>query len=579
MIKKVVTAAVVLLCIFAFSRPLGAWQQGDTLQSGPLAELKHETLSYFTPVTGTIVAVDGTTLKINTGLKTGMRLQAFKEGVNFVHPVTKEPLGKVEIPVGTIEITATDAQSSSGIITSGKPEDFLNAKIKIPGTKVRLLFYQGNMDWFLGEAYYQLLKESGRFELVDTGIVTDDLSKIAAEARAKGAEAALVLTAEEFTDHISLTQKLLWTKDAKQFSEKKVAADVASVRELRFQAGRVLLQEGEVLLSFRLPYRANRLAVGDLDGDGTQEILLAAGDMIRVYQAGVDLKFLWEFKVPSTSETIWIDTIDLNKNGKYEVLITSIQGGAITAGKDEITSTTPESGKVNSYIYELRDAQFIQLWKAPDTFIRKLDRGIAGQRYHKRDGYDGHVFSIVVNEGNYKAGNELKLPPGINIYDFQYARAADGKHAVFAWDEYGYLNLFNEKGLRTWRSKEDFGGFSTVFKKESPTVMQDRGTWSVKDRLLAKESEVLLPKRKPLLGMAKGLGYKSSEIKSLWWNGIDVEERIFIENAGGEVLDYDLAGDRLIVLSRVPWGEKAKGLLKGISPGGVMLYVFSLKGK
>ncbi|MBI3592328.1 MAG: hypothetical protein HY099_02420, partial [Nitrospirae bacterium] len=93
-------------------------------------------------------------------IKAGMRLHVFKEGVSFIHPVTKEPLGKIEIPVGNIEITESNADNATGMITGGKPEDFVNAKLKIPGTKIKVLFYQGDVDWFLGDAYYQMLKET-----------------------------------------------------------------------------------------------------------------------------------------------------------------------------------------------------------------------------------------------------------------------------------------------------------------------------------------------------------------------------------------------------------------------------------
>lgn len=537
-------------------------------QEASLNDLKNEILSYFEPVTGKVISVDGNSVTIDVGaqksVKPGIRLHVFKEGVTFIHPVTKEPLGRIEIPVGNIEITATTPNDATGIIIKGKPEDFLNAKIKIPGTKIKVLFFQGNVDWFLGDAYYQMLKDSGRFELIDTSVEADDMQKIVSEARAKGAEAVLFLNAENFMDHINLTQKLFWASDAKQFSEKNVPVNIAYVKELRFKSGFFGHKEGDVLLSFQLPFRARHIAVGDMDGDENPEIVIASGDAIRVYKPGVDLKLLWEFNVPSTSEVLWLDTVDTNKNKKDEILITSMRDGEIT-----------------SYIYELKDSGFVQIYKAKNTFIRRLANNatIIGQGYTKSDGYDGSVFYLAYSNGTYQKGDNIKLPEGVNIYDFQFINSSDGKQAILAWDDKGYLNLYNEKGVRIWISKEDFGGFSARFKRESPTIMVERGDWSVKDRLFVKSSEVLAPKRKPLLGIAKGLGYKSSEIRSFWWNGVTVEERGLLEEIGGEILDYAVIGDRLIVLSKPLFGIRASNILKGESPFGTMLYIFSLKGR
>lgn len=559
--------------VYAQTKELKTGQEGSPKSQGLLGAeeaslntLKNETLSYFEPVTGKVISVDGNSVKIDVGaqkfVKPGIRLQAFKEGVSFIHPVTKEPLGRIEIPVGNIEITATTPNDSTGIIIKGKPGDFLNAKTKIPGTKIKVLFFQGNVDWFLGDAYYQMLKDSGRFELVDTGVETDDIQKIVSEARAKGAEAVLVLNAEDFTDHINLTQKLFWSSDSKQFSEKKVPVNVAYVKELRFKSGFFGPREGEVLLSFQLPFGARRIAVGDLDGDDNPDIIIASGNSIRVYKPGVDLKLLWEFKVPSTSEVLWLDVADTNKNKRDEIIVTSIH-----------------DGEVNSYIYELKDSGFTQIYKWKDTFIKRLGNGIIGQGYNKSNGYDGGVFYLVYSDGTYKKSDNIKLPEGVNIYDFQPVNSSDGKQAILSWDDRGYLNLYNEKGVRIWISREDFGGFSSKFKRESPTVMVERGDWSVKDRLFVKSNEVLAPKRKPLLGIAKGLGYKSSEIRSFWWNGVTVEERGLLEEIGGEILDYAIIGDRIVVLSKPLFGIRASNILKGESPFGTMLYIFSLKGR
>ncbi len=567
MVQKIGATVLFSLSFFLFFAQPGFTGQ-DAAQNdadAALKLLKAETLSYFSPIAGKVTAVKGNSVKIEPGsgesVKKGMRLTAFKEGVNFIHPVTKEPLGKIDLPVGAIEVTSVTEHDAAGVILKGDPARFADAKLKIPATKVKMLFYQSDIDWFLADAYYQMLKETNRFELIDTDNETNDIQKILAEAKTKGADAALVLTSETSAGQVTVKQKLFWVGDAKEFAGKEVMADVSSVQELKLRAGLFIPREGEILLSFHLPFKADRLATGDLAGDGNMEIVLAYGSKIRIYRQGVDLKSLEEFSIPA-SDIIWLDTIDINKDGRDEILITAMNG-------DDVVS----------FIYELKDSSFVQLLKIKDMFLRKIGSQTIAQEFSKSDGYEGPVYFFTFKAGTFKKGDLLKLPAGVNIYDFQLFKSPEGKQSVAAWDENGFLHIYNGEGVRLWVGKEDFGGFSTAFSKEGGSIFVDRGKWSVKDRLLLSNNELLAPKRKPLLGMAKGLGYWQSSLKGLWWNGSAIEERMFIENAGGDILDYDVAGDRVIVLSKSTVSSGAMKIFKGESPFGAMLYIYSLKGR
>ncbi len=582
-IKYHVLLSVSLLWLSVLSSPSVHAQQTGTKSDleSPLKALQSEINAYFEPVTGKITAVEGDVVTIEVepkeSVKAGMRLNAFKEGVSFIHPVTKESLGRVEIPVGIVELREVGDSQATGQIISGKTEDFAHASIKVPRTKIKVLFYQGTVDWYLGDAYYQMLKESGRYEVLDAGHEANDIGKVLSEARAKSAEAVIAMSSEQYIDRVELMQRLYWVSDAKEFSEKKVSVNVASVKDLKFKAGAFGPKEGEALLSFSLKSGARKLAVGDFEGDGNPDILLVAGDTVRVYRPGAELKLLHEFKVPSTKEVLWIDTISLNGSKKDSVLITSFQDQGGTTKADAYSP--PGGGAVTSYVYQLKGTDFVQVAKFEDTFIRRMGKDVIEQEYHSAAGFDGKVFFMNVSDGSFRKGDALKLPPGINIYDFHYISSPFGKQGVIAWDEAGTLSFYNEQGLRTWTSNEDFGGAQVSFKKDSSIMMVEKGVWSVKNKLADNNGEILVPKRIPLLGVARGLGYKESQLKSIWWNGMTVEQRVFIEDISGEILDYAVVGDRLLVLSKPLFGLQPKNILKGENPIVTNLQVFSLKGR
>ncbi|MGO9013468.1 MAG: FG-GAP repeat domain-containing protein [Dissulfurispiraceae bacterium] len=567
MVQKIgATVLLSLSLLLLFAQPGFSGQ--DAVQNEADAALKllmDQTISYFNPVAGKVVSVKGNVVKIEPGsqesVKKGMRFAAFKEGATFIHPVTKEPLGKIELPLGAVEVTSVTERGASAVILKGDPAHFADARLKIPATKVRMLFYQGDIDWSFGDAYYQMLKESHRFELIDTDNETTDIAKILADAKTKGADAALVLTSETSAGEVTFKQKLFWVADSKEFAAKEVKADVSSVKDLRLRSGLFIPREGEILVSFHLPFKADRLATGDLAGNGDMEIALAYGNEIRIYRQGVDLKALEEFSVPA-NEIIWMDTLDINKDGKDEILITALRG-------DEVVS----------FIYEFKDSSYVPLFKIKDKFLRKIGNQAIAQDFSKGDGYDGPVYFFNLKGNTFQKGKILKLPDGVNIYDFQLFKSPEGKQSVAAWDEKGFLHIYNSDGIRLWVGKEDFGGFSTTFDKAGTDMVVDRGKWSVKDRLLISNNELLAPKRQPLFGMARGLGYWGSSIKGLWWNGSTIEERNFLENAGGDLLDYDVVGDRLIVLSGSTISSGVMKVFKGENPFGSSLYIYSLKGR
>jgi hypothetical protein len=107
--------------------------------------------------------------------------------------------------------------------------------------------------------------------------------------------------------------------------------------------------------------------------------------------------------------------------------------------------------------------------------------------------------------------------------------------------------------------------------------MIDRGKWSMKDRLFVIDNEVLFIQRTPLVKSMKLIGYKKSQIKNAWWNGLSMEKGIFIDDVSGTILDYTVAGSKVIVLASPMFGIKAGNILKGESPFLTTLYIYSIK--
>jgi hypothetical protein len=549
------TVFIFLICLFLTGG--GAFGADN-----PILKLRDDTLTFFKPVTGSITSVDGKNVTITIAekisLRPGTRLNILKEGELVRHPVTKEPLGVIESLSGKIEIRNSEDGKASGVIVSGEGKE--GDKVRISDTKVRILFIQDKkMDWYVADEYYRSLKESGKFVMLDSALETDDETKVMAEARRLGAEAAVLLSSREAEKGTLIRQQLFWVADGNRFFEQEVRIETVFSKELRFGEEFFSPGSGEAMLMYDLPYNARFVATGDLDGDGKQEVVLSTGTDVRVYMPAVDLKPLWELKGSAMDNHLWIDLIDFNRNGRDELAVTAIR-----------------SGEVVSFIYELSGSEFRKLWEGK-YFLRKAGSGMMIQAYSASEGFTGDVMNLDW-DGEYKVGAKVKLPKGVNLYDFIPLQGSDGETLVFAYDEKGFLSLYDSKGLRVWMSNTGTGGFLTTFKKQAPATYIEAGEWSVKDRLLPRNKEILVIQRVPLADVAKGMGYKSSRIKSYWWNGFAMEEKVLVDDIRGSVLDQALAGDKLIVLTNPFLGFKFENILKGASPVGTMLYIYSVKG-
>jgi hypothetical protein len=567
-------ALLIAICymLYALCYPVAVYADDS-----PLNRMLNETMLYFKPVTGKITKVEDKKIIVNLGtkdfVKKGMRFVILREGAPFKHPVTKEILGTLESFVGRVEIKEAGQDFSAGAVIEGDAKE--GDKVRISETKVNMLFCQSkDIDWYLADSYYRKLKETGRFNMVDTSIETDDPLKVIEEARRLHADVALLLTANAAESGTLLKQRLYWVSDGIQFSEVDTKVDVAFVRESRFGEEFFAPHKEEAWLQLDLPLDVKLLTTGDIDGDGKQELIISTGKDVKFYTPGVDLRPAIGGSMiegSSLDNHLWIDSIDLNRNGRDEVIITSMKGG-----------------NVFSYIYELRGTEFVLLYK-DNVFLRKIEDRLIAQSCSRIYGFDGKVFSILW-DGEYKRGSEVKLPKGVNIYDFIYFNDPQKGRLILSYDEDGFLNVFDSNYIRIWRSKTNTGGFLSTFKKAASsdgssvsmpesTTMIDRGEWSIKDRLFLRNREVLFVKRIFLLGMVKGLGYKSSQIKKLWWNGLSMEEGILLDDIKGSILDYAVTGDKIIVLASPLFGIKPGNILKGENPIRTVLYIYRLKGR
>jgi hypothetical protein len=534
----------------------------------PFDLMRDIALSFFKPLEGSVINIEKDTIlsdiTSSLGIKEGMRLELLRKSEPFYHPITEELIGYAEERVGVAEVVAASPEGSMLKAIEGSAN--IGDILRLSSARVRALFYQmSDVDWNLSEEYYYRLKDTGRFQIIDTSPGRGTDAEITEEARILNTEVVIVLSSVQANGKTVLMQRLLWAKDSSELSSVKVTLEKDVVRKFRLGEEFFTPEKDQPTISFTIPYSTRLIATADMDGDGVEELAISTGNVIRFYSVGPSLRpalNAQEIRNKISENHLWMEVHDVDGDGADELLVTSKHNGTIT-----------------SRLYKYKDRDFPQIWKK-NVFARLIKGELYAQERLSEGGYAGPIFRVD-QENEHAESNEkpeetytLSLPEGINIYDFSFVTTPGGSRAILAYDSRSYLNLLDDKGAIIWRSNEDYGG--PVKKIHKDTVMAEGEQWYVSNKIIVMDYRALTAKRIPVARSVKGLGFKKSSIMKLYWTENNLQEHVLIDDIPGTVIDYAVSGDRLFVLTS-SLGLKPINILKGRGLYTTRLFIYPLE--
>ncbi|MDA8174742.1 MAG: hypothetical protein M0018_09180 [Nitrospiraceae bacterium] len=570
--KTALLAAAAALALTAFqagwpgARRACATELGNP-QLNTLQGLRDSLLSFFPPSKGEVISEkDGlitASFANTTDLKTGIRLQVFRKGAIFYHPVTHKPLGRIEEPVGVAEVTGKDTKQAQLKLVSGQAE--AGDVLRITSNKIRLLFYQlKNVSWGLSEEYFELLRKSGRFELLTTG--QDDPSKAMSEAKRLQAEAVLVLSQSHESGQVFLNQDVKWASDGKILltSGSLISRDLYKEYTM---GDKLFAPKDDTAVTFRAPYSTDIIGTADPAGDCEHLLMLVTSHSVSAYNISdaALAPALGGAEIDVRDDIVRLDSGKLGSNPKDSIFLALKNG-------DDLSSAI--------YTYSRSSGKFVRIWKGKDIAVRPFEGKLYAQKFITGNGFSGPVTAAVLNGGKLTLvkNDSLKLPAGVGIFDFSLMRYS-GKTYVVAYNKDGHVSFYNDSGSQLWKSPKDFGGFLNTYKRESFLPGMGRGSWSIKDKIIVLGGDAVVIKRDPIAGMAKGLGYKNSRITVLRWNGLTAQNLAFGKKISGTVLDMAVTKNKLIVLDKPMLGMKFANILQGDNPFTEAIFVYPLEGE
>jgi hypothetical protein len=321
------------------------------------------------------------------------------------------------------------------------------------------------------------------------------------------------------------------------------------------------------------------MAVGDLFGDGSKELVGMSRKKILVYRYEAEgLQELAKYHGAKGDRFVWVSVADINQNGRDEIFVTSQK--KLSVSKIKLSSFVLEwDGKQFSVLIKNLN-YYLRVLRAPGKPIRLL-----GQKSAKDGSFLPEIYELVWKNNTLTPVSGVSAPKSVDIYNASVGDIVDqGKTETIMITSKGYLFLVDGKGQPFWKSYDSFGSTENYIEvavdkfpqpndnegyRFAPTEIQDP---NVKRLYLSSpilltdlnhdgKQEIVVTHNLPSLAQIGGSRrYSKSEILSLSWGGNGMLENWKTEEIEGMISSLqisDLNGDgnpELIVCVNKPPG-------------------------
>ena len=291
------------------------------------------------------------------------------------------------------------------------------------------------------------------------------------------------------------------------------------------------------------------MAVGDVDGDGSNETVFISDQMVFIYRySNKKFEKIGEIKGSNYDDFLGVDVADINNNGKAEIFVTNL-------------SSTTEM--LNSFALEWNGAQFAKIKENTKWYYRVLNiqnRGgslLLGQKKGLNDIFSrSGVYELIWNNGQYEPVQPQDLPKNMNIYGFTYGDVYnDGREMIVAFAHNNHIRILTPDGHEEWKSSESFGGSATYITSPYEVDAAEPPSERLKEHFylpqrihltdLDKDGKNEIIVVKNILSAGRLLTrvriFKSGHIEALAMDGLGSTLRWKTREISGHISDYTIA--------------------------------------
>jgi len=286
------------------------------------------------------------------------------------------------------------------------------------------------------------------------------------------------------------------------------------------------------------------LSAGDVDGDGTTELVFVDDRTVHIYRIQ-NQRLLRVATLESDVNTrhLSVDVADVNGNERAEIFVTALFEAHRT---------------LRSFVLEWDGQAFRRILTDQPWYFRVSntpDRGMVlmGQRRAPNSHFIGGVDELQYRGDGFVAVSPQVLPGWANVFGFNYGNiTGDGREIVAAFSERDRLRLVTREGETIWESREPYGQ-TTTYVETPEEAASSIGDYTEMDRrylparVLVRDmdgdgqAEVVVPRNDDAAGLFQGMRMlKGGHVTALSWDQLGLRPKWRTPEAGGYVSDVNL---------------------------------------
>ncbi len=521
---KIWTTFALLFC-FAGVAPAGA---SDASMDRMVAQIE----SLFPPMEGVVVSVDDQILtldlKLGQPINKGDRLNLIHFGSDIIHPVSKKKIGRKETDLGEVEVLEVRqnfslaklldptvlARPGDGVRSPFNTLSFLVAppsigvSKKIDRDRLRLELEKKLADH---PRFNVPVFELGLWLLennldVPNLLKKKNLRKLSSHVKA---DFLLVPSVKSVKKKLVLGYKLYSAQTGQLQKEAQILSNQLPIKQAeqkRSRRGRDIQRDfsrpNEGLLEYvgkqEFRFKIVDFDVGDINGDGREELIVVAPNRVIVYSyKNKNLKQALTFRADNENHKfLGVDVGDINRNGRDEIFVTDQLGDSLS-----------------SFVLEARPGKkrLERTWRDVNLFFRIIHPfgkkpTLLAQSPGVNTPFHGPIKKMVFSKGRYVTRSNLKLPSIYGVDFILYGLTSvdingDGKDEIVMLDKDYHLRVYSASGRVLVQSNEYYGNdprFIDVASNNIGTITQEGKPVRFRGRLQfirqGKNRYLLLPK-------------------------------------------------------------------------------------